>query len=135
MNTIVLHVPDNSKDYIRFSFEKSVLEFHCNMFIEAQLENEFLNSDLRSVHFSEILKIASWYKKMPGGSMDIHPDLEIPDLHMTFKNYCFEKGDGVYDLHYTFRSGKIFKFHLWEQIGNSNMAIYHEFMQCLETCK
>jgi hypothetical protein len=134
MNSVTLNDPNNSGDYIRFTFEKSILEYHCKTTIELQNNNEIYISDKQSVHFNEILKIANWYKNM-GNYSDVFPDLIIADLNLKFSNYYFEKGEGVYYLLYNTELGKVFKFHFWEQIGNSNTFIYDQFMQCLESFK
>jgi hypothetical protein len=134
-NTVKLYNPNNKQEYIQFTFEKSLLEFYCNVSIELQLANELLSPEKWSVHMNEFLKIANWYKSMSGGKASEQVDLVIPEINLSFTNYYFEKGDGVYYLSYRSEFGKLFKFHFWEQIGNSNVFIYKQFMECLQNCK
>lgn len=135
MNSFKLYSPNNNKEYISFTFEKIFLDFYCNISIELQLENDFLNTKKQKVHFIEILKIASWYKAMSEGNINEMADLVIPELRLKFSNYYVEKGEGVYYLSYTNELGEIFQFQFWEQIGSSNIIIYNELMKCLDNCK
>jgi len=134
-SSVKLHSPNNSEDYIQLNFEKCVIDFHCNVSIKLYLENDFLITEKRKIHFIEILKIASWYKAMSDGSKEEMSDLVIPKLKLKFTNYFVEKGEGTYYLSYTSEIGKILKFQFWEQVGSSNITIYNELMQCLENCK
>lgn len=134
-NTVKLNSPNSTQEYIQFTFEKSMLQFHCNVSIELQVENEILSAEKWSIHYNEIIKIANWYKNLPTGSAGEYPDLIIEDLNLRFTNYFFEKGEGYYYLAYTTEAGKIFKFQFWEQLGSSNTFYYNQFMECLENCK
>ncbi|MBK7669626.1 MAG: hypothetical protein IPJ32_21210 [Sphingobacteriaceae bacterium] len=133
-NIIKLYNPSDINEFIAFYLEKSLLLNHCNIDIELQLNNGLINREKWTIHFSEIIKMANWYKNMLGYSGE-YPDLIIEDLNLELSNYFFEKGDGVYSLTYTSELGKVFKFQFWEQVGNSNMFIYKQFMECLERCK
>lgn len=135
MNTVTLSDPNNSTNYFNFIFHKSVLINHCNIEVQLQVQDETFVSDKWSIHFSEIIKIANWFKNMPNNGTDVYADLIIEDLNLKLGNYFFEKGDGVYYLSYTSERGKIFKLQFWEQLGNSNTAVYKQFMDCLENCK
>lgn len=134
MNTVTFYDPNSSENYIRLVIEKSFLENHCDISIQLQKESKLVVSKKLAVHFSQVIKIASWYRDMPTGSETLHPDLVIPELNLIFTNYYFEKGEGVYYLIYTNEHGDEIKFHFWEQLGNSNTFIYDQFMQCLENC-
>jgi hypothetical protein len=134
-NTVKLNSPNSTQEYIQFTFEKSMLQFHCNVSIELKVENEILSAEKWSIHYNEIIKMANWYKNMPTGNANEHPDLIIEDLNLRFTNYFFEKGEGYYYLAYTTEAGKIFKFQFWEQLGSSNIFIHKQFMECLESCE
>lgn len=134
MNTIKLTDPSHAENFIRFAFEKSVLEHHVNITLQICTESEIISSDKCSVHISEIIKVANWYKNMLGYSGE-YDDLIIEELNLKLSNYYFEKGDGIYSLTYISESGKSIRFQLWEQVGNSNVFIYRQFMDCIERCK
>lgn len=131
-NFIKLYSPNGLEEFIKFTFEKSAEEFHCIVSIDVHLENEFLSSEKWSINFNQILKIANWYKAMSSGNNDKQADLVIPELNLKFTNYYFEKGEGVYNLIYRSKQGKLFRFQFWEQVGSSNIFIYNEWMKCLE---
>ena len=132
-NAVKLYNPSDNADFIVFYFEKSLLENHCNVSINLQLNKETCNVEKWTVHYNEIIKMANWYKNMPTGSAGEYPDLIIEDLNLRFTNYFFEKGEGYYYLAYTTEAGKIFKFQFWEQLGSSNIFIHKQFMECLES--
>lgn len=134
-NVIKLYSPSNENEFIFIYFEKSLLEYHCNVSITLKLNNQICNLEKWTVHVNQIIKIANWYNSMPTGSTANHPDLIIEDLNLKFTNYFFEKGEGYYYLTYSSESGKIFKFQFWEQLGASNISAYKQFMECLESCK
>lgn len=133
MNAVTLYDPNNSENYIRMLIEKCSLENHCDICIYIQNDSNVVVSEKLRVHFCQVIKIANWYKEMPTGSETIHSDLVMPELNLKFTNYYFEKGEGVYYVIYNYNQGELFKFQFWEQLGNSNTFIYHEFMKCLET--
>jgi len=132
MNTVTIYDPNNSGSYVQFIFEKSSIENHCEISLHLQDDSKVFESEKLRIHFCQIIKMANWYNGMPTGSETSHPDLVIPALHLKFTNYYFEKGEGVYYLIYETEKGDLFKFQFWEQLGNSNAFIYHEFMKCLD---
>lgn len=133
-NRIKLYNPSDRNEFIAFYLEKSLLLNHCNVDIELQLNNGLFNKEKWTVHFSEIIKMANWFRNMLGYSGEYN-DLIIEDLNLKFSKYFFEKGDGGYSLTYTSELGKTFDFQFWEQVGHSNVLIYKQFMECLESCK
>lgn len=132
MNEVTLYDPNNSENYVRLLIRKSSLENHCEISIHLQKDSKVVVPEKRTIHFCQIIKIANWYRDMPTGSETVHPDLVIPELTLKFTNYYFEKGEGVYYLIYESSQGQLLKFQFWEQLGNSNTFIYHEFMKCLD---
>ncbi len=134
MKIVKLHDPNNSGNYIQFLFEKSIEQSKCSVTLSLQNENQNYTSEKYLTSFEEIKKISDWYLNMNNFSGE-YPDLILKDLPLSFYNFFFEKGEGVYYLKFTSVTGKIFQFHFWEQLGNSNTFIADEFQQSIEKCK
>jgi hypothetical protein len=135
MELIKLIDPANSNNYIQFLIDKSLLDGHCNISITLKLNNQTCSLEKWTVPVGQIVKIANWYNTMPLDSSAGHTDLIIEDVNLEFTNYFFEKGEGYYYLKYTSEAGKKFKFHFWEQLGNSNKIIFENLMKCLKNYK